>query len=263
MNPRNGGMFVVRQMPVMIQPQPINGFPQPEIAGTARYMPFRAVVMHVLHRRPGESKTEIHDRIVEDWDSQPPHNENMQSDRGQAFRLDQSPINRIQRFHERGGGTVEIPVTFVRCEGEQQKHHVSEHHHDPVTARENSVEHQTTPQAMILLEIKVERFVIGTVAEMMSKMALANEMKRRGKKQRHERSRKIVPATILEQDRMFRFVNNRIDGIHHDAERNGERCKAPAALDAGGCKKADCKGRELADDDCDVQSLGNGSRFLP
>src|SRR3954471_7035412 len=101
----------------------------------------------------------------------------MQSDRGQAFRLDESSIVWIKRFHEGVRWAVKVPVFFVDCEGHKEKHHIAQDHHNPVTTCQNPIEHQTAPQAMVALEVKVKSLVVRSVSQVMAQMSLANEMK--------------------------------------------------------------------------------------
>src|SRR5688500_4813030 len=53
-DPGDGRMLVVGQMPVVIQPHRIDRPPEPEISRPLQDVPGRAEVVHVLHRRPGE-----------------------------------------------------------------------------------------------------------------------------------------------------------------------------------------------------------------
>src|SRR5262249_24573438 len=52
MNPGNGRMLVMCEMPVVIQPEPVNRSPDPEVACTLEDVTCGAKVMDVLHRRP-------------------------------------------------------------------------------------------------------------------------------------------------------------------------------------------------------------------
>src|SRR5262245_42112562 len=53
--PRHGRMPMMRQVPVVVEPQPIDRSPQPQVARAVEHVPGGAEVMHVLHRGPGDA----------------------------------------------------------------------------------------------------------------------------------------------------------------------------------------------------------------
>src|SRR6266478_1816150 len=133
MNPGYGWMLMMHKVPVMIQPKAIDGFPKPEIPCAARYMPFGAVMMNILHGRPCKTKTEIHDRVVQWRNMEKPDDRRVQADYREAFQPNQSPVRRVERFHECVGRSVKIPIFLISRKREKQEDHISQDNHNPVT----------------------------------------------------------------------------------------------------------------------------------
>ena len=57
-------------------------------------------------------------------------------------------------------------------EGDRQHDEIREHGHEPVEPGEDAVELQALPGWMFAVEIEIERFVVRTVAEVMTEMTL-------------------------------------------------------------------------------------------
>ena len=66
----------------------------------------------------------------------------------------------------------------------------------------------------------------------MAEMTLSNQMKGGGEEQRHGSADEIVPVPVREQYGVLRFMNDGIDGVHHDAEHQREACQEPTIVDA-------------------------------
>ena len=51
-NPRDGGILVMRKVPVVVEPKEIEWCEDPEVAGTASDVAFSAVMVDILHGGP-------------------------------------------------------------------------------------------------------------------------------------------------------------------------------------------------------------------
>src|SRR5687767_12467969 len=80
-NPGNGWMLMMREMPVVIQPQRVERRPDPEIPGAFKDMSRRAEMMNVLHGRPRHAESRIHDEVVDDRNGKSPDDCDVQGDR--------------------------------------------------------------------------------------------------------------------------------------------------------------------------------------
>src|SRR4029077_20336065 len=79
-NPRHGWMFVMRPVPVVIQPESINWPPEAQISRAACDMTFSPIVVDVLHGGPGKTKSEIHHGVIEQRNFQRQNNHRVQKD---------------------------------------------------------------------------------------------------------------------------------------------------------------------------------------
>jgi len=57
-------MLMMGPMPVVVEPYRIQRTEDPEVSRASRYMPFGAVMMNILHGRPGQPETKIHQRVI-------------------------------------------------------------------------------------------------------------------------------------------------------------------------------------------------------
>ena len=71
------------EMPVVIQPHEIEGFPDPKVSCAAGDMSLRAVMMHILYRRPNQAKARIHRDVIRQMEYRPP----IQCSRAGEWRL--------------------------------------------------------------------------------------------------------------------------------------------------------------------------------
>src|SRR4051794_15360463 len=146
-------MFVVYPVPVMIQPETVNRFPHTQVSSASRDVTLGAVVMHVLHGRPGETESEIHDRVTPWLNVQSQDNRCMHQNDPKAFKLNQPPVRWIERFHERRRWPVEVPILLIGRERKKQKHDIAQYDDDPITAGQDAIQDQPAPKPMIAFEI--------------------------------------------------------------------------------------------------------------
>src|SRR4051812_23769184 len=125
MNPGKCWVFVMGAMPIMIEPEPVHGRPEPEVARAARHMPFGSVVMHVLHRGPGKAKREVYDQVVEEGNPQDINDSNVQQDGRGALELNEPAVTGIERLHKCRRGAVEFPGLLVYCERQKKEKDIS------------------------------------------------------------------------------------------------------------------------------------------
>lgn len=183
MDPGNGGIFVMSEVPVVVEPDEIERCKDPEVACAASDVAFSAVMVDVLHGRPGKTEGGVEDAVIQEWNLQEVNDGGVQTDCGETFEADPEAVFRIERFHEGFGGTIDFPKRFGARVRPEEKDDVTEDNQKPIKAGENSVKSGDAPPPVVVLEIEVEGFVIGTIAEVMAEMTLTNEMERGGKKQ--------------------------------------------------------------------------------
>jgi hypothetical protein len=88
-------------------------------------------------------------------------------------------------------------------------------------------------------------------------MSLSDQMKRRGKKQSHERAGEVIPFPVGKKDRVFCLVNDGIYRVHEDAKRKRETGETPTAVDVRCCKATKTDGGKLSHNDAKVEADGN------
>ena len=152
-----------------------------------------------------------------------------------------------------------MPVAFVLAKGQEQEDDIAQNHHQVIQASEDAVEDEDLPKPVILFEIKVECLVVRAIAEMMSEMSLANEMKGRGEKQGHKAPDPVIPTAMGKEHAMFRLVDDGIDGIHDDPEEHRDGRDHPKTSDPGNDNDTRANGQQLATHDDGIKPVGNGS----
>lgn len=202
---------MVRQMPVVIEPEAVEWTPDPEVARPAGHMPLGAVVMDILHGRPHETEAGIHHEVMAHRDPQAPHQPDVQGDGRRTFETDYPAITRVERFHERLRSLIHLPIAFVIPKRHHQKHHVRQHHHHPIKPGQDPVPHQEPPHLVIPFEIEIKRLVVGTISQVMTEMSLPDQVEGRGEKQRQKTASQVVPSTVLEQHGVLGLMDGGID----------------------------------------------------
>ncbi len=114
--------------------------------------------------------------------------------------------------------------------GTDQDHDVREHGHEPVAAGQDAVQLQALPCRVLAVEIQIERFVVRPVAKVMAEVPLPEQVERRGKEHREHDAGGFVDAAIAEEHPVFGLVDRRVDGVHHDRERDREQQQPGAGL---------------------------------
>src|ERR671923_3024856 len=110
---------------------------------------------------------------------------------------------------------------------------------------------------MFSIEVQVERFIIGSVAKMMADVTLTQEVKWCGEEQRHYDAGGVVETSVREQHSVLGFVDDGINGVHHNPKRHSEQQESGNALDRPGSEYARCNRRKLNDDDASIQHGGD------
>jgi hypothetical protein len=142
-----------------------------------------------------------------------------------------------------------MPILFVEREREEQEDNIAQNNDNPVKAGQNAIPDEDLPNLVVFLKIEIEGLIILPIPQVMSQMALADQMERRWEKQRHHAPSEIIPRPVVEQHRMFGFVDDRINGIHHRAKSNRQQAQAPPATNVCRTKEASAYRRELQTDD--------------
>src|SRR6185437_6212801 len=187
-DPRDGGVLMMRAMPIVIEPDRVQGAEYPEISCAARDMALGAIMVDVLHRRPHESETAIHRQVVPYRNSKEPDDRHVQHDRRASFQANPSQIRRIERLDERSRCPIDfdmiIDLEAAPIENERREYRdpIADHDQQIVQAGQDAHPNRPFPNHVVPLEIKVKGFVIGAVSEMMTDVTLAEQMKGRREK---------------------------------------------------------------------------------
>src|SRR4051794_23238687 len=95
---------------------------------------------------------------------------------------------------------------------------------------------------------------------MMPDVALPKKMKRCREEKRHQHARKFVRSPVRKEHRMFGFVDDRIDGVHQDAEGDCERENCPPMMRMRSRPEASAQANQLRENDPCVQKAWNAMR---
>src|SRR5258705_3874416 len=155
-------------------------------------------------------------------------------------------------------------VPSIENERREYGNNIADDHQHVIQAGENSNPDHPLPDDVVSLKIEIKRLVIRTISQMMPDVTLSKKMKRRWEEKSHQHARNLVGRSIRKEHRVLGFMNDRINGVHQDAEGDSEGENEPPMMSMGGGPKAGGQGRELRRDDPHVQHAWNamgGSRF--
>jgi hypothetical protein len=110
---------------------------------------------------------------------QGPDNPGVQRDGQNSLQPDERLVFPVVGLQKSPRGSVETPETLAVEKRRAQHGDISGGHEQPVKAGEDSVHHGEFPDAIIVFEIEIERFVVRAVAHVMAEApGVAGEMAR-------------------------------------------------------------------------------------
>ena len=174
---------------------------------------------------------------------------------GQRLHADPRLVARVQRFEQRRRRAVEAHVGRSQERGPHQRHQAAERDHGPVQPGENAVELHALPERAVLGKVEVERLVVRPVAHVVTEMPLAQEMERRREQQREDDPGRVVHAAVRMEQVVLGLVDERVDGVHHDAPQRRQHERTPPDAHAPGRPQDGAERRDLDDGDDEVEPV--------
>ena len=86
---------------------------------------------------------------------------------------------------------------------------------------------------MLAIKVKIKGFIVGTIAQVVADVALADQVERGGEKQSHDDAGGVVEAAVREKDAVFGFVDDRVDRVHVNAEDQRQEQNMPPDVQHG------------------------------
>ena len=253
MNPRHVRMFVVALVPVVVEPKGVEPAERAEVAGAFVHVALGVVVVHVLHGGPAHAEGTDEAQPTGPGDESGGDESAVEDEQRDGFDADEPVVAGIERLQQRLGGTVEVgggcgPET--RAEGEDE---IADRDAEPEAAGEDVVEGPVFPEAAVALEVVVEGFVVGAVAHVVSEVALAKKVERRGEKEREHGADGVVERAVRMEQAVLRFVQHQVGGVHHEGVADGEEGNPWPERDVAGREQQSDQEDELAGGDEQVE----------
>src|SRR4029077_21219923 len=105
---------------------------------------------------------------------------------------------------------------------------------------------------------EIERFVVGTVPEVMPEVALTYEVERRREEEGERDAGRDVRPSIRMEDVVLSLGEQRVDGVHDDAVRRRQEQRAPEDARLRGRVQGGGEGQHLEASDRHVDRAGDG-----
>lgn len=210
MNPRHVRVLVVALVPVVIEPKGVEPAERAEVAGAFVHVALGVVVVHVLHGRPAHAEGADEAQPTRPGNESGGDESAVEQEQGDGFEADEAVVAGIERLQQRLGRAIKaggVGGPETRAEGEDE---VADRDAEPEAAGEDVVEGPVFPEAAVALEVVIEGFVVGAVADVVSEVALAKEVEGRGEKEREHGADGVVEPAVRVEQAVLGFVQHQV-----------------------------------------------------
>ncbi len=260
--PRHGRVEVMVEVPVMMQPEQVEGAPDADVDCAAVDIARGAVVVDVLEGGPEEAEAAEHGEPPQRRDVEAIDQRAVEEEDQRGFEADAWKGAWVEGFLQRCGGPVEARARTGQPRRVQQGGQVAQHDDQPEEAGEDAVELEVFPRRAVAGEIEIEGFVVGAVAEVMAEVTLAAEGEGAGKEQREHGAGPVVHGLAGVEKVVFGLVAQGVAGGHHQGVGEGKQTHGRPGFDAsGGPEQGEAEaGHERGEGEVQARGDGMGAR---
>ena len=196
-----------------------------------------------------------------DGDFPHPDEESVEGEDGDGLDADGAHVAGVEGFEQGAGGAVPGGEAggeefWVEC-GDG----VSQHDNEPKKSRENAVELEVFPDLALAFEVEVEGLVVGTVAQVVADVALAEKVEGGGEEQRQDNTDSFVYRAAGMEQSVFGLVEHGVGGVHDEGVGCAEE-EEPRPGDGGGRVEDGEHAGNLERGDAEICFGGDGEFFL-
>jgi hypothetical protein len=114
------------------------------------------------------------------------------------------------------------------------------------------------PKRTFAAKIQVEGLIVRAIAKVMPQVPMTTEVKRGGKKERHDDPGDVIDGSFRVKNVVLSLVTERVTRIHNEAVDCGEDGNGPPTLNVPGCPKQQTAKRNHQYCEANIQASRDG-----